>query len=153
MSAIEKEDTVLLHFKSIRPGGEVFEDSSGREPQKIIIGRGMINPAFETALIGKEEGEVVSVTLPPEKAYGKYNKHLVIPIKRKKLALSQEPVPGALMTITVKGKPVTMIVSEVTPEKIIVDGNHPLAGETITYEITVVKNLGKETPEEKADKE
>ena len=142
MSGVENTDTVQLHFRSIRQGGEIFEDTHGGDPVTVTLGLKQINPAFEDALLGKEEGDVVSVTLPPEKAYGKFNKHLIIPLKRKRLNLDHEPEIGEIITVDVFKKKCRVIVAEVTDTKIIIDGNHPLAGETITYEITLVKNLG-----------
>ncbi len=142
MAGAEQGDTLLLHFQSIRPDGEIFEDTAGGEPVTVTLGQNQINPAFEEALLGKDEGETVTVILPPEKAYGKFNKRLIIPIKRKKLKLENEPAVGDIIPVEVFGKMCRVIVAEVTPTKIIVDGNHPLAGETITYHITIVKNLG-----------
>jgi len=136
---ITHDSTVLLHFKSFRAGGELFEDTAKGEPQLITLGQNQINPAFEEALIGKSEGDTVSITLPPEKAYGKYNKHLVIPIKRSKLNLKTEPKVGDIIPLEIKGKQYAVTVAEVKPTKIVIDANHPLAGETMRYEITVVK--------------
>ena len=144
MSGAENMDTLLLHFQSIRPGGEIFADTTAGEPVRVTLGKQQINPAFEEALLGKEEGETVTVVLPPEKAYGKFKKQLVVPIKRKKLKLEKEPVVGDIIPVEVFGQKCRVVVAEVTPTKIVVDGNHPLAGETITYQITLVKNLGSE---------
>ncbi|HJJ28061.1 MAG TPA: FKBP-type peptidyl-prolyl cis-trans isomerase [Methanocorpusculum sp.] len=138
---VQNNSSLLLHFKSFRSDGELFEDTTKGEPQSVVLGQKMINPAFEEALLGKEEGDCVTVTLAPEKAYGKYNKHLVIPIKRSKLKLEKEPEPGSLIPLEVKGKQYVVTVLEVKPSKIVIDANHPLAGETMRYEITVVKIL------------
>lgn len=144
MSRAENTDTLLLHFQSIRPGGEIFEDTTTGEPVRVTLGKKQINPAFEEALLGREEGETVTVILPPEKAYGKFRKQLVISVKRKKLKLEKEPAVGDIIPIELFGQMCRVVVAEVTPTKIVVDGNHPLAGETITYKITLVKNLGQE---------
>ena len=144
MSGAENTDTLLLHFQSIRPGGEIFEDTTAGDPVRVTLGKQQINPAFEEALLGKEEGETVTVVLPPEKAYGKFKKQLVVPIKRKKLKLEKEPAVGDIIPVEVFGQKCRVVVAEVTPTKTVVDGNHPLADETITYQITLVKNLGSE---------
>lgn len=138
MSVAESGDTLQVHFTSKRPDGDIFEDTHAREPVTFILGKKQINPAFEEALMGKSEGDTVTVVLLPEKAYGKYLKHLIIPIKRKKLRLSREPLPGDIITVEVFDRLCKVTVAEVTDTKIIVDANHPLAGETITYEITVI---------------
>lgn len=139
MSVISACDTLMLNFKSIRSSGEIFEDTYAGEPVKVTLGQKQINPEFEKALIGKNEGEKITVILPPEKAYGKFNKRLIIPIKRKKLNLEKEPKEGDIITVDVFGKKCRVTVAEVNDTRITVDANHPLAGETITYEIEVVK--------------
>ncbi|HJJ35630.1 MAG TPA: FKBP-type peptidyl-prolyl cis-trans isomerase [Methanocorpusculum sp.] len=144
MVSVTEHDTLLLHFRSRREDGTIFEDTSEGDPQKVRLGEGMINPAFEEALLGKEPGETVTVVLPPEKAYGLHNKHLVFPIKRKKLNLDHEPSVGDIFSLTIKGIKGSVMIKEVTPTKIVVDANHPLSGETITYELTIVENLGSE---------
>jgi FKBP-type peptidyl-prolyl cis-trans isomerase 2 len=141
MPPIQDGDTLLLHFTSTRPDGEIFEDTRSGEPVEVILGKKQINPLFEEALIGREPGETVTVVLPPEKAYGKFHRKLVVTIKRKKLTLDHEPVPGEFIRIEVMGKPCLVTVVELDEKSITVDANHPLAGETITYTITVVAIL------------
>ncbi|HJJ55064.1 MAG TPA: FKBP-type peptidyl-prolyl cis-trans isomerase [Methanocorpusculum sp.] len=148
MAPVTEHDTLLLHFRSRREDGSIFEDTSDREPQKVHLGDGTINLAFEEALLGKEAGDTVTVVLPPEKAYGVRNKHLVFPIKRKKLNLDHEPSVGDIFTLTIKGIKGAVMIKEVTPTKIVVDANHPLAGETISYELTIVENLGTESADQ-----
>jgi FKBP-type peptidyl-prolyl cis-trans isomerase 2 len=133
--------TLLLHFRSIRPDGEIFEDTAGRDPVSATLGKNQINPVFEEALLGKPEGETVTVRLPPEKAYGVYRRKLVLTIRRRKLSLDHEPEPGEILKVDVMGKPCLVRVVAVTEKSITVDANHPLAGETITYEITIQKIL------------
>ncbi|KLK87919.1 peptidylprolyl isomerase [Methanoculleus sediminis] len=130
-------DTLLLHFTSTRPDGEIFEDTRSGEPVRATLGANRINPLFEEALIGREPGETVTVALPPEKAYGKFNRKLVVTVKRTKLKLDHEPVVGEFVHVEVLGKPCLVTVLDVDAKRITVDANHPLAGETITYTITI----------------
>lgn len=141
MTGVTAESTLLLHFTSRRPDGEIFEDTRSGLPVQITLGKKQINPAFEEALIGRNEGETITVTLPPEKAYGRYHKKLVITIKRHKLSLDHEPAPGEIIRVNVLKKPCLVTVVSVTDKSITVDANHPLAGETIDYEITIEKIL------------
>ncbi len=145
MAPVQDGDTLLLHFTSTRPDGEIFEDNRTGEPIQATLGKKQINPLFEEALIGKEPGETVTVVLPPEKAYGKFNKRLVVTIKRKKLTLDHEPVPGEFLRVEVMGKPCLVTVLDLDEKSITVDANHPLAGETITYAITVAAILPRES--------
>ena len=141
MAPVTDGDTLLLHFTSTRPDGEIFEDTRAGEPVRATLGERQINPLFEKALIGREPGETVTVVLPPEKAYGKYRSRLVITMKRKRLNLDHEPVPGAFLKVEVMGKPCLVTVTDVTEKSVTIDANHPLAGETITYAITVAAIL------------
>lgn len=141
MPPVTDGDTLLLHFTSTRPDGEVFEDTRPGEPVRVTLGAKQINPLFEKALMGREPGETVTVVLPPEKAYGKFRRKLVVTIKRTKLNLDHEPVPGEFVRVEVMGKPCLVTVLDVDDKRITVDANHPLAGETITYAITVAAIL------------
>ncbi len=141
MAPVTDGDTLLLHFTSTRPDGEVFEDTRSGEPVRVTLGANQINPLFEEALIGREPGETVTVVLPPEKAYGKFRRKFVVTIKRTKLTLDHEPVPGEFVRVEVMGKPCLVTVLDVDEKRITVDANHPLAGETITYAITVAAIL------------
>ena len=137
MAPVTDGDTLLLHFTSTRPDGEIFEDTRSGDPVQVTLGKNQINPLFEEALIGKKQGETVTVVLSPEKAYGKFRRKLVITVKRKKVKLDHEPVPGDLVRVKVMGKSCMVTVVDVTEKTITIDANHPLAGETITYTITV----------------
>ncbi|WP_332449440.1 FKBP-type peptidyl-prolyl cis-trans isomerase [Methanoculleus sp.] len=141
MPSVQDGDTLLLHFTSTRPDGEVFEDTRSGEPVRVTLGANQINPLFEEALMGREPGETVTVVLPPEKAYGKFRRKLVITIKRTKLTLDHEPAPGEFVKVEVMGKPCLVTVLDVDEKSITIDANHPLAGETITYTITIVMIL------------
>ena len=141
MPSVQDRDTLLLHFTSTRPDGEIFEDTRSGEPVRVTLGKKQINPLFEEALIGREPGETVTVVLPPEKAYGKFHRKLVVTIKRRKLTLDHEPVPGEFLKVEVMGKPCLVTVVELDEKSITVDANHPLAGETITYTITIAAIL------------
>ncbi|WP_241647948.1 hypothetical protein [Methanoculleus taiwanensis] len=61
----------------------------------------------------------------------------MVTIKRRKLKLDHEPVPGEFITVEVLGKPCRVTVLDVDDKSVTVDGNHPLAGETVTYAITI----------------
>lgn len=141
MTGVTAASTLLLHFTSRRSDGEIFEDTRSGQPVQITLGKKQINSAFEEALIGRSEGEAVTVALPPEKAYGRYHRKLVVTLKRYKLNLDHEPVPGEIIRVEVLKKPCLVTVVSVTDKSITVDANHPLAGETITYEITIEKIL------------
>lgn len=140
--AARQGDVVLVHFDGRLGDGTVAESSREGEPERVVIGEGAINPAFEGALVGRRPGERVTVPLTAEQAYGPYKKRLVFKLKRKRLNLKTEPEPGQWVRVTLpSGQSSLVTVKEVKATSIIVDANHPLAGEDITYELELVAIL------------
>lgn len=131
-------DTVFVHFIARRDDGTVIEESEADHPVEAVLGTGTINFAFDEALREMEEGETRTITLPPEKAYGKYNKRLVFRLKRKKLDLKDEPQEGDIVKLGLPGKKKALVtVLAIDEKKVTIDANHPHAGETIHYTLTL----------------
>lgn len=154
MNTVGEGDTILVRFSSRTADGTPFESPEGRDPETVTIGEGKINPEFEKALLGMAPGDKKIVELPPEKAYGKYKKTLVLRLKRKKLDLPEEPEPGKYLKFSLDGnKNGYAKVLKVTGSYIVVDANHPMAGEDMVYELELVdiisKGSGSVIPERK----
>ena len=146
MPGAEKGDLLLVHFTSRTSEGEVFESSLEGDPQEVRLGEGKINPVFEEALTGMKPGDKKTVSLPAEKAYGNYKSRLVFRMKKKHLNLVGDPVKGDMVNITLpNGKKALVEVVESSGKYLKVDGNHPMAGEDMEYEIILVDIL----PDEK----
>jgi peptidylprolyl isomerase len=140
--AARQGDTVLVHFDGRLEDGTVAESSRDGEPERVAIGTGMINPAFEEALVGMRPGERVTVPLTAKQAYGPYKKRLVFKLKRRRLNLTTEPEPGQWVRVTLpSGQSSLVTVTAVTATGITVDANHPLAGEDLTFELELVAIL------------
>jgi len=144
MSNVEEGDTILVRFSSRTTEGIPFESPEGGEPETVTLGQGKINPGFEEALIGMRPGEKKTVELPCDKAYGKYRKSLVLRLKRKKLNLTEEPEPGKYLKISLNGNEAGFAkVLKVGGTYIVVDANHPMAGEDMIYELELVDIISK----------
>lgn len=144
MNTVEEGDTILVRFSSRTAEGIPFESPADGEPETVTVGQGKINPGFEEVLIGMSPGEKKTVELPCEKAYGKYRKSLVLRLKRKKLNLTEEPEPGKYLKISLNGNESGFAkVLKVTNSYVIVDGNHPMAGEDMIYELEVIDIISK----------
>lgn len=139
MPFAEEGDRVTVHFESRRPDGTVAETSYNEEPITAVLGAGTINPAFETALCGMQKGEMTTVTLTAKQAYGEYKKRLIFTLKRKILNLPEEPEEDQIVRISLpNGKKSLVTVLSVTKTTIVVDANHPLAGEDLTYRLELI---------------
>lgn len=144
MNTVEKGDTILVRFSSRTTEGIPFESPEGEDAETMKIGEGKINPEFEEALIGMSSGETTTVELPCEKAYGKYRKSLILRLKRKKLNLTEEPQPGKYLKLSLNGKDSGFAkVLKVAGSYIVVDANHPMAGEDMIYELELIDIIAK----------
>ena len=134
---ITQGSTVEVHYTGRFIDGEVFDSSEGKDPLQFQIGSGQIIPGFETAIMGKNIGEKVSVTIAPDQAYGQLREDLVIEVPLDKMPGAVE-VGQLLQADGGDGGVVQVIVKEVKEDVIIIDGNHPLAGQDLVFDIEVV---------------
>jgi peptidylprolyl isomerase len=134
---ITNGSTVQVHYTGKLQDGEVFDSSEGREPLQFQVGTGNIINGFEKAIIGKTTGDKVNVTIPVDEAYGPVREDLFVQIPFDKLP-GQVEVGQILQADSGNGQPVQVMVKEVNEDHIIIDGNHPLAGMNLTFDIEIV---------------
>lgn len=134
---IKNGSAVNVHYTGKLTNGETFDSSVGREPLSFTMGAGQIIPGFENALVGKKVGDKVTVTIQPQQAYGEYNKELVVEVPKSNMP---GPVqPGQMLQAQGEnGLPIQVQVSEVHDNHVVIDGNHPLAGKELVFDIEVV---------------
>lgn len=132
----ETGETVGTTVESVAKEKKLYRGEEHYEPFFIIIGEGWVPKGLEEALTGFEPGKANTVELPPEKAYGIRDpkKVRLVPL-RKFAAEGVTPVPG--LQVNIDGK--TALVRSVGAGRVQVDYNHPFAGKTLIYEITVEK--------------
>lgn len=136
---IEKGKVISVHYTGkLTENGEVFDSSEGKDPITFQVGSGQIIPGFENPLIGKVIGDKVETgTIKPEEAYGSIREDLIVEVD-KNLMPGEVQVGMILEASSENGQAIPVKVVEVTDEKVKVDGNHPLAGKEIQFEIEVV---------------
>jgi len=132
-------DTVSVHYTGKLTDGAVFDSSVEREPIQLTIGDRQVISGFENALVGMEEGETKTVTIDPDEAYGAHNPNLVHVVDRAQLPDNIELSVGAeLQASTPNGGQMRLAVTELGDENVTLDANHPLAGQALTFEMTLV---------------
>jgi FKBP-type peptidyl-prolyl cis-trans isomerase 2 len=134
---ITQGSTVEVHYTGRFIDGEIFDSSEGKDPLQFQIGSGQIIPGFEEAIMGKNIGEKVSITIAPEQAYGQLREDLIVEVPVDKMPGTVE-VGQLLQADGGDGQVVQVIVKEVKEDIIIIDGNHPLAGQDLLFDIEVV---------------
>ena len=140
MAKASTGNVVKVHYTGKLDDGTVFDSSREREPLEFTIGDGQIISGFEAAVQGMEEGEVATVTIPPEEAYGSRRDEALIEVPRTDLPAEIEPQVGMQLQLRAQGGQVFAArISEVVDDTVTLDANHPLAGETLTFEIELVE--------------
>ena len=133
-------DTVKVHYKGTLEDGSVFDTSRGREPLEFILGSGSMIVGFDKAVNGMQVGEINTVTIPADEAYGPHREELVLVIERDKLPEGLEPAIGQQLEMSQPdGRTVIVVVIDVSEASITVDANHTLAGKDLTFEIELVE--------------
>ena len=135
---IKMGDTVFVHYTGTLDDGTEFDSSTGGDPLEFVMGGGMILPGFEAAVSGKDVGDKVSVTLEPSEAYGEHREEMTILVPRSEVPTHIEPEEGMMLQLTLEEGDIDVLVSKVTDDEVELDGNHPLAGKRLRFEIEVV---------------
>lgn len=133
---IQIGSTVNVHYTGKLKSGEVFDSSEGKDPLSFIIGNGQIIPGFENAIMGKNVGDKVTIEIEPKEAYGEYREDLLIKVENDQLPGPVEV--GQVLQADNGGQPVNVTVKEVNEDHVIIDGNHPLCGKNLIFEIEVI---------------
>ncbi|RSK39266.1 FKBP-type peptidyl-prolyl cis-trans isomerase [Mangrovimonas spongiae] len=140
MSQVKENDTVKVHYTGKLSNGQVFDSSLEREPLEATLGQGMLIPGFEKAIIDMKVNEKKTVSIPKEDAYGEVNKELFHEVKKEQLPDNIEPQVGMGLTSRAEdGREYQFRIAEVNDDNIIVDGNHPLAGQDLTFELELIE--------------
>jgi peptidylprolyl isomerase len=133
-------DTVKVHYTGTLSDGSVFDSSIGREPLQFTLGEGQMIPGFEQAVIGMELGEIKTVTIPADQAYGPYDEERVFVITRDQLPAGMEPEVGQKLQMQSEpGQIIIVTIKEVSETNVTLDANHELAGKDLTFEIQLVE--------------
>lgn len=140
MRRAEDGDAVRVHYVGTLASGAEFDSSRSREPLDVSIGDGGLIPAFEKALVGMSLGEVKQITVSPEDAYGQRRDAMVHTVAREQLPQGLELRLGMMLEAQDQaGDPIQFRVTGFDDDRAVLDANHPLAGETLTFQIELME--------------
>jgi FKBP-type peptidyl-prolyl cis-trans isomerase SlyD len=150
MSArVQVNSVVTISYILTDDQGNEIEARTPEEPAVYIHGHGQLLPALEDALDGKTPGFSTGVHVKPDQAYGEYQPDLVVEMPRDSFPQSIDLKVGMKFnTQGPSGQPMTVRVTEFDEKTVTVDGNHPLAGVPLNFEIKILE-IRSATPEEK----
>lgn len=139
MSQARPGDTVKIHYTGTLNDGTEFDSSSGRDPLEFTVGSGQVISGFDKAVEGMAVGDSKTVKIPPEEAYGPRHDQMVQDVPKHALPDDLEPVEGmALQARGQDGQVINLTITAVGDDSITVDGNHPLAGKSLNFDIQLV---------------
>jgi len=144
---ISKDSVVTIDYTLKDNSGAVLDTSADREPLSYIQGAGAIIPGLENALEGKQKGESLSVTLASKDAYGDYDESLIVTVPKDKLQVDAEIKVGMQFQTQTQYGPRILIVKAIEGNDIKLDGNHPLAGQELNFDV-FIKEVREATKEE-----
>jgi peptidylprolyl isomerase len=134
---IENGTIVNVNYTGKLTDGSIFDSSEGRGALRFEIGSGKIIAGFETALMGKNIGDKVTVNIQPEEAYGEVLQELIVNVPLERLPENLE-IGQTLEATLENGDSSNVTVINITEEYATIDGNHPLAGQELVFDIEVV---------------
>jgi FKBP-type peptidyl-prolyl cis-trans isomerase SlpA len=149
MIQVKENNTVKVNYTGKLADGQVFDSSEGKEPIEFTLGQGQIIPGFEKGLIDMKLKEKKTITIVKEEAYGIVNDALIQEVQKSELPQDMTPEVGmGLVSKTPDGREMNLVVVEVKEETIVIDGNHPLAGKDLIFDLEVLEIKDTETETE-----
>ncbi len=140
MSQVQGNETVKLHYTGKLNDGQVFDSSVQREPLEVKLGEGRLIPGFEKGLVDMKVNEKKTITIPKDEAYGEVQKELFQKIPSENLPQDIKPEIGmGLVSKNPDGSERQLRIADVKEDFIIVDANHPLAGQDLTFELELLE--------------
>jgi len=150
MSNVENDLFVSMDYKGTLEDGTLFDTSANRQPLEFKMGAGQVIKGVEENLMGMALNEKKVFTIAPDKAYGDRDESLTQTFARSDLPPEMDPQPGQILRLqTQDGQQIPGTICDVRDEDFSVDLNHPLAGESLTFDVEVVGIS--DTPTQKKD--
>ena len=134
---IGKNSVVSIHYTLKDENGEILDTSDGREALDYIHGTGQIIPGLEKELEGKAAGDEFSVVIDPEQGYGSRDESLVHEVPKSEFETPDEIEVGMQFRVGSEGGTAIMVVAGVGDDTITLDGNHPLSGVSLSFDVSV----------------
>ena len=140
MAQAKEGDRVKINFTGKLEDGSIFANTADSEPLEFNLGEGKIIPGIENAVEGMNVGESRTVNVNPEQAYGQRQDELVEEVGRDQFPQNVEPKVGQSFEVPQQaGQPMVVRVIDVSEQTVTLDGNHPLAGRDLIFELELLE--------------
>lgn len=137
---IAENAVVAIHYTLTNDAGETLDSSRERnEPLAYLHGHGNIIPGLENALTGKQAGDALKVTVQPAEGYGERHDEMIQDVPRDAFQGVDDIQPGMQFQANTETGPRLFTITEVNGDTVTVDGNHPLAGTTLHFDVEIAE--------------
>ena len=143
---IEQDQIVAIEYAA-SANGEVIDSNMGAQPLHFMFGRGQMMPGLESRIAGMNTGDSAELHIPAAEAYGEHNPEAFQNVPKEHLAHLEIEVGMVLQGQDNNGSPVMVTVKEIHDEHVIMDHNHPLAGQNVDFNVTI-KDIRNPTEDE-----
>jgi FKBP-type peptidyl-prolyl cis-trans isomerase 2 len=132
--------TVKVHYTGKLTNGEVFDSSQGREPLEFVMGQQQMIPGFEAGVVGMQIGEKKTIEVPFSQGYGDLMQDMIWVVPNEQFPTDIPLEKGVQLSINLpNGQQIPAYITDIEGDNVVVDGNHPLAGKDLIFEVEVVE--------------
>jgi FKBP-type peptidyl-prolyl cis-trans isomerase SlyD len=133
---VEKNVVVGINYRLTLNDGTEVDSTADRGPLEYLHGHGNLIPGLEKALDGLELGSELEISFEPDEGYGVHEPDKIVEVTKEQLGF--EPEVGTVVAAKLPdGREQHLLIAEVEGETVTLDGNHPLAGQTLNFEVSV----------------
>ena len=136
---VTQDAVVSIHYTLRDDAGAMLDSSAGGEPLAYLHGNGNLIPGLERQLEGKSAGDKLSVRIAPADGYGEYDKNLVQRIPRRALKGVSNIQVGMQLNAQSDRGPRAVTVTQIAGDMVTIDGNHPLAGQNLNFDVEIAE--------------
>lgn len=139
MQQVKSGDKVKVHYHGKLTDGTTFDSSAGREPLEFEVGAGMMIPGFDKGVLGMSVGDKKTINISPDDAYGQVLDELFMEFPKDRFPQDMQPEVGMTLNMSNgQGQQFPVVVAEIKDDVVILDANHPLAGQELIFDIELV---------------
>jgi peptidylprolyl isomerase len=143
MAQVKSGDTVKVHYHGKLTDGTTFDSSEGREPLEFEVGSGSVIAGFDSGVTGMQVGEKKTINIPVDEAYGQKQDDLLMEFPLDRFPADMQPEEGMQLNMSNgAGQNFPVVIREVRENTVMLDANHPLAGEDLIFDLELVEIKG-----------
>ncbi len=137
---VAEGDQVRVNYVGRFADGSVFDSSEGHDPLEFTVGAGQVIDGFDQAVVGLKVGESRKVVVDPKDGYGEHMPEMVAEVERQQIPDHEKLMLGSMLEVGLEdGQTLEVQVVEISDETVVLDGNHPLAGKELHFEIEMLE--------------